>query len=140
LSKEFVRDLVLVVSPALIASALTAIPFENILSVYPVPSTFIWYVPWRGATASIILWLLSGALYSDKRYWLKEFFLGSAVSFVAFHYWTLFIVSTRAPVTVAPLFFTVGNSPPTLDLGQLVAILTLLAFRKEIISAVRQNR
>ncbi|QOJ79430.1 hypothetical protein IG193_02925 [Infirmifilum lucidum] len=134
--RDFLKDFTLVVAPALIASLLTAFPLENFLSAYLVPPAFVWYVPWRGAIVSIILWLLSGAFYSDKRYWLKEVFLGSAVSFITFHYWFLYILSLRTRVSLIPLAYTVGNSPPTLDLGQLVALLTLAAFRKEILSVV----
>ncbi len=140
--REFLKDFTPVVAPALIASLLATVPLENFLSAYLVPPAFVWYVPWRGAVVSIILWLLSGAFYSDKRYWLKEFFLGSAVSFITFHYWFLYVLSLHTHVSPMPLAYTVGNSPPVLDLGQLVALLTLVAFRKEILgvfASVRQK-
>lgn len=137
--REDVRDFAAVVAPAALASLLTLLPLENYLSVYPVPPVFTWYAPWRGAFTSLILWIVSGALYSEKRYWLKEVFLGAAASFLVFHYWLLYTVSRYVAVSLLPLVYFVGESPPVLDLGQVVFALTLVAFRREIARALRKS-
>ncbi|MEZ0345277.1 MAG: hypothetical protein ABWK01_01835 [Infirmifilum sp.] len=132
---ETLETITPIVFPVLIASFFTFVPIENFLSAYPVPLSFTWYAPWRGALVALILWLGSGALYSDKYYWIKLFFLGSAAGFVFFHYWHLYIVSRFAFVRLYPVVYFVGNSPPIADLGQIVVALTLIAFRRELTSS-----
>ncbi|AKG38745.1 MAG: hypothetical protein ACP5II_03115 [Infirmifilum sp.] len=126
------EDILPIVMPALIASIFTFVPIENFLSAYLVPPSFAWYVPWRGVVVSLILWLISGAIYTEKYYWLKMFFLGSAISFTVFHYWHLFILSHYLSVRLYPLVYFTGASPPIVDLGQVVMILTLFSFKGEI--------
>jgi len=88
--------------------------------------------------AAFTLWLLTGFTYSEKRYWLKLAFLGSAASFIAYHYMVLLAVSAKVRVAVLPLFYLVGESSPLyLDMGQVVAIATAVAFRSEIARALR---
>lgn len=119
--------------PAFISAFFVLIPIEDAVSAYPVPRSFTWYIPWRGAVAALALWLVTGFLFSDERYYLKLAFLGSAVSFIAYHYMTLFAVSRVARVTLLPLFYQVGEpSPLFLDLGQVVALSTAVAFRREL--------
>lgn len=128
-----------VILPTIVASIFTFVPIENLLSTYPVPKSFVWYIAWRGAVVALILWILSGTLYSEKRYWLKEFFLGSAVAFIIFHYWHLYVVSQFLRIQIYPLVYFSGNSPPIADLGQIVLIFTIIAFRKEIASSFRRQ-
>lgn len=126
-----------VVAPSLLSSLFVFVPLENFVSAYPVPWVFTWYIPWRGAVAALTLWLVTGLTYSDKRYWLKLAFLGSAVAFLGYHYMTLLAVSARVRVVVLPLFYLVGEpSPLYLDLGQVVAIVTAAAFRRELAGLV----
>ncbi len=131
-----------IVAPAIISTVFVAVPLESLLSTYQVPTfAFNWYIPWRGAVVSLILWLVTGALYSEKKYHLKLSFLGSAVTFAAYHYLTLYLVNLREPVRLLPLFYLVGgNSPLFLDLGQVVLALTALAYRKELALAFRGPR
>ena len=126
-------------APAVVSTVFVAVPLESLLSTYPVPVlAFNWYIPWRGAVASLILWLITGVLYSNKRYYLKLSFLGSAVTFAAYHYLALYLVNLRSPVRLLPLFYLVGRSSPLfLDLGQVVLVLTALAFRSELRQALR---
>lgn len=128
-----------IVTPAVVSTIFVAVPLESLLSAYPVPVfAFSWYIPWRGAVVSLIFWLVAGALYSEKRYYIKLSFLGSAVTFATYHYLTLYLVSLRAPVRLLPLFYLVGsNSPLFLDLGQVVPMLTALAFRRELRQVLR---
>lgn len=135
-------DFLAVVAPAIVSTVFVAVPLESLLSAYPVPVfAFNWYIPWRGAVISLILWLVAGALYSEKRYHLKLSFLGSAVTFATYHYLTLYLVSLRVPVRLLPLFYLVGSdSPLFLDLGQVVLLLTAFAFRKELGQILRDWR
>jgi len=120
-------------SPTLISAFFVFLPIEDVVSAYPVPRSFTWYIPWRGALVALALWLATGFLYSDKRYYLKLAFLGSAISFIAYHYMVLFFVSGVTRVTLLPLFYLVGDpSPLFLDLGQVVALATAAAFRREL--------
>uniref|UniRef100_A0A7C4FEV7 DUF1404 domain-containing protein n=1 Tax=Thermofilum pendens TaxID=2269 RepID=A0A7C4FEV7_THEPE len=131
-----------IVAPAIVSTVFVAVPLESLLSTYPVPIfAFYWYIPWRGAVVSLTLWLVTGILYSDKRYYLKLSFLGSAVTFAAYHYLTLFLINLRSPVRPSLLFYLVGdNSPLFLDVGQVVLILTALAFRRELKLVLRSFR
>lgn len=122
-----------IVTPALVSALFTLLPLEDIVSTYPVPQSFTWYTPWRGAVAAFTLWLATGLFYSDKRYHLKLAFLGSAASFIVYHYMTLAVISSVRRVSLLPLFYLVGDpSPLFLDLGQVVALATAVAFRREL--------
>lgn len=120
-------------APAVISALFVLVPIEDIVSTYPVPRHFTWYIPWRGAVTALTLWLAAGFLYSNKRYYLKLAFLGSAASFITYHYMTLLAVSMVTSVRLLPLFYLIGNhSPLYVDLGQVVALATAVAFRREI--------
>ncbi len=126
-------DAVFFVAPAVLAAIFTAVPLENMLSEFPFQHVFPWYPPWRGALVSFLLWIVAGLILSEKRPWSKLFFAGSAASFIVYHYLMLFeTVATGHPVAVYPLFYTVGRSPPIIDLAQIVAILTVLALKKDV--------
>jgi hypothetical protein len=140
LNEELVYTLA-ILAPGIISSIFVFIPIENYLSAYIVPSTFIWYRLWRAALIALLLWIVSGFIYSEKRYSWKMFFLGSAVTFMVFHYWFLWSINMVRPVRLYPLFYFVGdNSPYVLDMGQVVGLITLYAFRGEILGSLKNRR
>ncbi|ABL78264.1 signal peptidase I [Thermofilum pendens] len=141
LSRELALDVAAIVGPAVVSSLAMLIPIENFLSKYPFGVQYAWYYPWRGMFVALLLWIFSGATYSEKRYFLKKVFLGSSAAFVTFHYSQLWVVSRYVRVQLMPLFYLVGeHSPFFLDMGLVVLILTLLAFRKEVSTPSSQER
>ncbi|MCC6003515.1 MAG: hypothetical protein LM590_04170 [Thermofilum sp.] len=141
ISRQELINTVVIMLPGVVSSVFTFIPIENFLSAYSVPSAFVWYRVWRAAFAALLLWIFSGVVYSEKHYALKLFFLGSAVSFVVFHYWFLWSISRLVAVRLYPLFYFVGeNSPLFLDMGQVVALITAYAFRGEIAGFLRKEQ
>lgn len=132
--EDNIKEAAVVIAPALISSMFTFVPIENIVSEYLVPRVFVWYIPWRGALVSFILWLVSGFFLSDEKRLLRMFFLGSAISFMAFHYWTLLIEMFRGyNIVFYPFFYAIkGSGILVLDLGQVILLFTLLVFSKNI--------
>ncbi|RLE58567.1 MAG: hypothetical protein DRJ35_07675 [Thermoprotei archaeon] len=132
--EDSVVDMAVLIAPALVSSIFTFVPIENILSEFIVPRTFVWYIPWRGAFVSFVLWLASGFLLSDEKRFLKMFFLGSAISFTAFHYWTLLVeIFNGYNIVIYPFFYTIeGSGILALDLGQIAILTTLFVFSKNI--------
>lgn len=134
------QELAALITPAIISSLSTFIPIENIISRFWVPRSFVWYIPWRGAIVSFILWLISGFFFSEEKRLTKMFFAGSAVSLVTFHYWTILVESLQGfNVSLYPLFYMVGKGgAPILDIGQVAIIFTLIAFYKDIKNALAE--
>jgi len=136
----------------LVASILMLnVPIEDFLSEYSFRNTFPWYIPWRGAVTSLIIWIIAGLVYSGGSEAFEYLLWGSYFSFAVFHYMTIYIVNVNGYRTsLYPLVYAIEYSSRTvegltyyLDLGQ-VLLLANLAFsvkaRKYILGMIRQKR
>lgn len=114
----------------LVVAASLLVPLEQLLNLSAtiVPS-FPWYLWWRVAAATLLLWLLSSFLASKRRVavcWLTAF---SAVTFAAAHYAVVLTESAWVEVRLLPLVYAVGRSGAEvyrLDLAQVALLTTLL--------------
>lgn len=139
-NEEGLGDAVYLIAPVVLSAIATMLPIENFLSEFPFERVFPWYPPWRGALISFLLWIAAGLVLSDKRRWTKLFFIGSAASFAVYHYFSLAeTVLSGHPVALYPLFYVVGESPPHIDLAQVVIILTVYALKNDIAAFIKNR-
>ncbi len=138
-SEENLGDAVYLVAPVVLSAVAAMIPIENFLSEFPFEHVFPWYPPWRGALVSFLIWIAAGLVLSERRRWTKLLFIGSAASFVVYHYFSLVETALSGhPVALYPLFYVIGEGPLHVDLAQVVVILTLYALKKDLVELARK--
>ncbi len=136
--KKMISEYVWFFIPGIIALLFIPLPIEDFLSEYPFLKTFSWYISWRATFASLILWLITGLLYSLDEKISEKLLWGSLFSFLIFHYITLFIISLNGyTIKFYPFTYEVSsyinNSFKTLylDTGQILLIITI-AFSEKL--------
>jgi len=130
--------------PLLVSLSFTALPIEQALTESPFTRTFPWYVPWRGAVVSLIIWLFLIVVYTSKKEMLDYLLWGACASFTTFHYAQLYVVlSLGFSVKLFPLLYAIGPKGREilyLDLGQIAILVTALVSyptRRKILNTLR---
>ncbi|OYT63061.1 MAG: hypothetical protein B6U69_00115 [Thermofilum sp. ex4484_15] len=115
-------------------------PLENYIALIPVSSFYAysnwnWYPYWRIAFINSFIWLLSAIGYVLGYELAFCFMILSSIPFVIFHYLSLGqVVKYGVKINIAPFLFFEGKySDMHLDLGQVVAVLTIIASIVEVV-------
>ena len=133
--------------PLVIALLLIPIPIEDFLSEYPFLRSFQWYIYWIGAFISLLIWLVTGIMYSFNEKKTEKLLWGSLFSFLFFHYLTLFTIFINGyKIQLYPFIYTISNISNKfytsyLDTGQILFLLTLIFSEKtkNILYKIKNN-